>query len=170
MPYKTNNSEVEHTEKRREADQGVAAAETDAHTLPEVLTRPAWDNSTAIIKRLHQHMVAQGWAGEPTQELLVYEPADPLPRRLTERNRPLTVMIWRTQQGEIVTYGDAVALGIVEHADAVGRIVAQAADGRIQCILVHCNGCQPGVLVTVTEEQLLVRMSRASWRRVVCAW
>lgn len=153
-----------------DADQGVAAAETEAHVLPDVLAAPAWDNSTAVIERLHHRMAAQGWAVPPTQELAVYEPAGPLPHRSTGRDRPLTMMIWRTQQDEIVTYGDTVALGVVEHADAVGRIVAQTPDGRIRCILVHCNGCQPGALVTVREEQLLARMDRPSWRRVVCAW
>ena len=66
--------------------------------------------------------------------------------------------IWTTQFDELVGIGDDVALSLLEHSDAVGRIVAKAEDGQIQCLLVQCHSCPPGRMVTVSEDQLLVRV------------
>lgn len=42
----------------------------------------------------------------------------------------------------------------------MGRIVAEADDNRIQCVLIRGGNCKPGFVVTVEEEQLLVRVYR----------
>lgn len=40
--------------------------------------------------------------------------------------------IWTTRAQQLVGIGDMVALGVVEHSDAVGRITAETEDGLIQ--------------------------------------
>lgn len=65
--------------------------------------------------------------------------------------------LWTTRSEELVGVGDTVALSVLGHADAIGRIVAETADGRIQCQLV-CHTCRPGTFVKVDEDQLLLRV------------
>lgn len=69
-------------------------------------------------------------------------------------------MKWTTRANEIVGIGDLVALSVLKYSDAVGRIVTEADDDRIQCVLVRGGNCQPGFFVTVEEDQLLVRVYR----------
>ncbi len=64
---------------------------------------------------------------------------------------------------ELVSIGDTVALSVLGHADAVGRIVAWTEDGRVQCMLV-CHSCAPGTFVTVDKDQLLLRMDAGGMR------
>jgi len=66
---------------------------------------------------------------------------------------------WTAVSGEIVTVGDQVALRLLEHPDAIGRIMAETPEGRIECVLVHCGSCQAGGRVTVEEDQLLLHLS-----------
>jgi hypothetical protein len=66
--------------------------------------------------------------------------------------------IWTTRSRELVGIGDTVALSVLWHADAVGRIVAKLDDGNIQCLLV-CPTCLPNTFVAVTEDQLLLRLN-----------
>lgn len=68
--------------------------------------------------------------------------------------------MWTTRANEVVGIGDLVALSVLRHSDAVGRIVAQADSGHIQCILIRGGNCQPGHVVHVEEDQLLVRVYR----------
>lgn len=68
--------------------------------------------------------------------------------------------IWITRANELVGHGDLVALSVLKHADAVGRIVAQRDSGLIQCVLVRGNRVKPGEFVEVGEDQLLVRVYR----------
>jgi len=70
----------------------------------------------------------------------------------------VAMSLWTTQFDELVGIGDDVALSLLEHSDAVGRIVAKTDDGDIQCLLVRCRSCQRGRMVTVREDQLLVRV------------
>jgi hypothetical protein len=70
----------------------------------------------------------------------------------------MAMNVWTTRADELVGIGDMVALGLLEHSDAVGRIVTETDDGQIRCMLVRCNSCEPGSLVTVDEEQLLLRV------------
>ncbi len=70
---------------------------------------------------------------------------------------------WVTRSAELVGVGDMVALSVLGHADAVGRIVGEAEDGQVRCALT-CHGCMPGQVV-VGEDQLLLRMAR-----VLSAW
>ena len=70
--------------------------------------------------------------------------------------------LWTTRARELVGIGDTVALSVLGHADAIGRIVAKTADDRIQCLLV-CHQRQPGSFVTVDEDQLLLRC-QPQWR------
>lgn len=66
--------------------------------------------------------------------------------------------LWTTRCQELVGFGDTVALSLVAGADAIGRIVAETADGQIQCLLVRCHACPPGSMVSVDEDQLLLRV------------
>jgi hypothetical protein len=75
----------------------------------------------------------------------------------------------QARQDEIVTCG-AVALGNADRIDAIGRIIAHTADARVRCRLLRCNGSRYGTIATVDQQQLLTRMDKPSWRRVVCAW
>jgi len=65
--------------------------------------------------------------------------------------------VWTTRSSELVGIGDTVALSVLGHADAIGRLVAKADDDRIQCLLV-CHTCRPGTFVKVDEDQLLLRV------------
>lgn len=65
--------------------------------------------------------------------------------------------LWTTRSAELVGIGDTVALSVLEHADAIGRIVAKTDDDQIQCLLV-CHTNKPGAFVTVGEDQLLLRV------------
>lgn len=67
--------------------------------------------------------------------------------------------IWTTRANEMVSLGDLVALSVLDHADAVGRIVAQRDSGLIQCVLVRGSSVKPGEFVEVEEDQLLIRVS-----------
>ena len=62
--------------------------------------------------------------------------------------------LWTTRSAELVGIGDTVALSVLEHADAIGRIVARTDDDRIQCLLVGHNDR----FVNVDEDQLLLRL------------
>jgi hypothetical protein len=66
--------------------------------------------------------------------------------------------VWTTRADEQVGFGDLVALSVLKHADAVGRIVAEADEGKIRCVLVRGSNCQPGDVVTVDADQLLVKV------------
>ena len=71
----------------------------------------------------------------------------------------MAVSVWTCRSDELVGIGDTVALSVLEHSDAIGRIVAQTEDDQIQCLLVGCHAsCQPGGFVTVGEDQLLLRV------------
>jgi hypothetical protein len=63
--------------------------------------------------------------------------------------------LWTTRSAELVGIGDTVALSVLEHADAIGRIVARTDDGRIQCLLV----CHDHKFINVDEDQLLLRIN-----------
>lgn len=69
-------------------------------------------------------------------------------------------MKWTTRADESVGIGDLVALSVLKHADAVGRIVAEADDDRIQCVLIRGGNAKPGMFVKVEADQLLVRVYR----------
>lgn len=76
-----------------------------------------------------------------------------------ETCRGVAVSVWTCRSNELVGIGDAVALSVLNRADAVGRIVAKTNDDRIQCLLVGRHGsCSPGWFVTVDEDQLLLRL------------
>lgn len=66
--------------------------------------------------------------------------------------------IWTTRADELVSFGDLVALGVLAHANAVGRIVAETQNGKIKCVLVRGGSADPGTFLTVEEDQLLVRV------------
>ncbi|HEX6684548.1 MAG TPA: hypothetical protein VF062_17220 [Candidatus Limnocylindrales bacterium] len=66
--------------------------------------------------------------------------------------------VWTTRSAELVGIGDTVALSLLGHADAIGRIVARTDDDQIQCLLV-CHSCKPDSFVTVEEDQLLLRIN-----------
>jgi hypothetical protein len=66
--------------------------------------------------------------------------------------------MWTTRAHELVGPGDLVALSVLMHADAVGRIVAQHDSGLIQCVLVRGGNVKPGEFIDVEEDQLLVRV------------
>ena len=68
--------------------------------------------------------------------------------------------IWTTRANETVRHGDLVALSVLKHADAVGRIVAATDLGLIQCELVRGGSVYPGAYIEVEESQLLVRVYR----------
>lgn len=68
--------------------------------------------------------------------------------------------VWTTRANELVGIGDMVALSVLAHSDAVGRIVAEADRGLIQCVLIRGGNCEPGAFVRVEEDQLLVRVYR----------
>ncbi len=70
---------------------------------------------------------------------------------------------WVTRCGDRVGVGDTVALSVLTHADAIGRIVGAGEGGQVRCALV-CHGCMP-CQVAVDEDQLLLRMAR-----VLSAW
>lgn len=65
--------------------------------------------------------------------------------------------IWTTRSRELVGIGDTVALSVLGHADAIGRIVARTEDDQIQCLLV-CHTCRPNTFIKVDEDQLLLRV------------
>jgi hypothetical protein len=66
--------------------------------------------------------------------------------------------LWTTRSAELVGIGDTVALSMLGHADAIGRIVAKTEDDLIQCLLV-CHSCRGGAFVNVEEDQLLLRIN-----------
>lgn len=67
--------------------------------------------------------------------------------------------VWTCRSDELVGIGDTVALSLLNHSDAIGRIVAQTDDDRIKCLLAGCHpSCSPGDFVTVDEDQLLLRV------------
>ncbi|GIH10268.1 hypothetical protein Rhe02_83350 [Rhizocola hellebori] len=68
--------------------------------------------------------------------------------------------VWTTRADELVSFGDLVALSVLDRSDAVGRIVAAHDEGLIQCVLVRGNSVRPGELVEVEEHQLLLRVFR----------
>ena len=71
----------------------------------------------------------------------------------------MAVSVWTCRSEELVGIGDTVALSLLKHSDAIGRIVAKTDDDQIQCLLVGCHAsCQPGGFVTVEESQLLLRV------------
>ncbi|GIH07110.1 hypothetical protein Rhe02_51770 [Rhizocola hellebori] len=70
----------------------------------------------------------------------------------------MAMSIWTTRANEPVGFGDLVAISVLKHADAVGRIVARRDSGRIQCVLVRGSSVKPGEFVEVEEDQLLVRV------------
>ena len=65
--------------------------------------------------------------------------------------------VWTTRSDELVGIGDTVALSVLGHADAIGRIVAKTADDKIQCLLV-CHTGRPNTIINVYEDQLLLRV------------
>jgi hypothetical protein len=65
--------------------------------------------------------------------------------------------IWTTRSRELVGIGDTVALSVLGHADAIGRIVAKTDDDQIQCLLV-CHACSSKSFIAVDEGQLLLRL------------
>lgn len=69
-------------------------------------------------------------------------------------------MIWRTTFGDEVTSGDLVALSVLKHSDAVGRIVAETDNGHVQCALIRGGNRAAGVFVAVEPDQLLVKVYR----------
>jgi hypothetical protein len=69
----------------------------------------------------------------------------------------VAVSLWTTRSAELVGIGDTVALSVLGHADAVGRIVAKTDDEQIQCLLV-CHTVRPNTFVNVDENQLLLRV------------
>jgi hypothetical protein len=68
--------------------------------------------------------------------------------------------LWTTRAYEPVGPGDLVALSVLSHADAVGRIVESnnLNLNLIQCVLVRGNHVKPGTIIEVEQEQLLVRV------------
>ena len=70
------------------------------------------------------------------------------------------VSVWTTRANESVGPGDLVALSVLAHADAVGRIVAAGAANLIQCVVVRGGYAKPGAVIDVEEDQLLVRVYR----------
>lgn len=66
--------------------------------------------------------------------------------------------IWTTRAGEHVGLGDLVALSLLAHSDAVGRIVAEVDGYQVQCELVRGSRIKLGHRVAVDESQLLVRV------------
>lgn len=66
--------------------------------------------------------------------------------------------VWTTRADEQVGLGDLVALSVLRYSDAVGRIVAEADEGKIRCVLVRGSNCRAGDMVTVEADQLLVRV------------
>ncbi len=68
--------------------------------------------------------------------------------------------VWTTRADELVGFGDLVALGVLRHADAVGRIVAETDRGLIQCLILRGNHLTPGEFIEVEEDQLLIRVFR----------
>lgn len=66
--------------------------------------------------------------------------------------------VWTTRADEPVGPGDLVALSVLSHADAVGRIVASTDLDLIRCVLVRGGHAKPGAVIEVEEEQLLVRV------------
>lgn len=66
--------------------------------------------------------------------------------------------VWTTRANELVSFGDLVALSVLRHADAVGRIVAEADSGLIKCVMVRGSSVKPGDFIEVEEDQLLVRV------------
>lgn len=67
-------------------------------------------------------------------------------------------MNWTTRANEPVGIGDLVALSVLKHADAVGRIVAEVDNGHIQCVLIRGGNAIPGMFVRVEPDQLLVKV------------
>lgn len=65
---------------------------------------------------------------------------------------------WATRADELVGVGDLVALSVLAHTDAVGRIVGGADDGRIECFLIRGSNAKTGTVVHVDADQLLVRV------------
>ena len=67
-------------------------------------------------------------------------------------------MNWATRANETVQVGDLVALSVLKHADAVGRIVAEADDDKVECELVRGGNHASGTFITVERDQLLVKV------------
>ena len=65
---------------------------------------------------------------------------------------------WTTRADELVGVGDLVALSVLAHPDAVGRIVGAADDGKVQCLLVRGSNAKAGTVVRLDTDQLLVRV------------
>jgi len=65
---------------------------------------------------------------------------------------------WTTRSHEHVDTGDLVALSLLRYSDAVGRIVGEAGDGRVQCVLIRSSSGRSGDRVTVEPDQLLVKV------------
>ena len=66
--------------------------------------------------------------------------------------------IWRTGANEEAGPGDLVALSLVYHADAVGRIIGRAGDDLVECELIRGRRVTVGKKVQVAADQLLVRV------------
>lgn len=65
---------------------------------------------------------------------------------------------WITWAKEAVQVGDLVALSVLKHSDAVGRIVGETDHGRIQCVLIRGGNGKPGDTIIVEPGQLLVKV------------
>jgi hypothetical protein len=66
--------------------------------------------------------------------------------------------VWTARANEPVGPGDLVALSVLAHADAVGRIVSAGGLNLIQCVVVRGGSAKPGSVIEVEEDQLLVRV------------
>ena len=121
---------------------------------------PAWNNSTTVIRTIRDALVKADTRRAADPSPLASGPAPRLERPIAYRSGAVAMSIWTTRAKELVSCGDLVAISILAHADAVGRIVAETDGGQIQCLLVRGSHTKPGEFVTVDEDQLLVRVFR----------
>lgn len=65
---------------------------------------------------------------------------------------------WITRGKERVGIGDLVALSMLKHSDAVGRILGPVGEGLVLCELIRGGNKAAGKTVVVEPDQLLVRV------------
>jgi len=112
--------------------------------------RPSWAGRTALYRTL----------GDRDLNALGAEAVAPGVTAVEGKPLPKRALTWVTGQGEQVTIGDVVALGILGNPDALGLIVGPGDGGRVECLLGDHDdplGTRPTLEVEAYQLRMLLR-------------
>lgn len=166
---------------RRGRDNAIPAdhplAEIEAVTFSSG-GRPSWAvPGTGLYRVLDETLSQREPLDVQPSKTVTDASAEPLPRRRA------SAPTWRTRQGDEVTIGDRVALSVLGHPGAVGRILGEAppelVEGGwvkpgpewVECRMTACEHCADraawsagslaGTRLTMHEDNLVILLTRA---------